>query len=223
MVEMKTTDPDRTKSCIPTIRRCRFVTVHARRCARGYLWVYIDPKKNVVFDYTPTRQRAGPLDFLGDLRWVRSSRCLRRLRCGLCPRQGDRSGLLGRIHGASSTRPRTRRRRWAHEALLLIRDLYRIERQAKDERLDGPGVCWICVRKHRPADPGDDRGTSSYLVPERFCPRARWPLRLAMPKGQWQALIPVRGEPAAGHRQQSSRANASDGGVGPQELAVCRQ
>ena len=31
----------------------------------GYLWVYIDDKKNVVFDFTPTRSREGPIEFLG--------------------------------------------------------------------------------------------------------------------------------------------------------------
>jgi transposase len=31
----------------------------------GYLWVYIDNKKNVVFDFTPTRSREGPKKFLG--------------------------------------------------------------------------------------------------------------------------------------------------------------
>jgi transposase len=32
----------------------------------GYLWAYIDDKKNVVFDFTPTRSREGPIKFLGD-------------------------------------------------------------------------------------------------------------------------------------------------------------
>jgi transposase len=31
----------------------------------GYLWAYIDDKKNVVFDFTPTRSREGPIKFLG--------------------------------------------------------------------------------------------------------------------------------------------------------------
>jgi transposase len=31
----------------------------------GYLWVYIDKEHNVVFNFTPTRSRAGPLKFLG--------------------------------------------------------------------------------------------------------------------------------------------------------------
>ena len=32
----------------------------------GYLWVYIGAKKNVVFDFTPTRSREGPKKFFGD-------------------------------------------------------------------------------------------------------------------------------------------------------------
>jgi transposase len=31
----------------------------------GYLWVYLDKKGNVVFDFTPTRSREGPMDFIG--------------------------------------------------------------------------------------------------------------------------------------------------------------
>jgi hypothetical protein len=31
----------------------------------GYLWVYIDDKRNVVFDFTPNRSRNGPIDFIG--------------------------------------------------------------------------------------------------------------------------------------------------------------
>lgn len=31
----------------------------------GYLWVYIDDKNNVVFDFTPNRSRNGPIDFIG--------------------------------------------------------------------------------------------------------------------------------------------------------------
>ena len=31
----------------------------------GYLWVYVDKEHNVVFDFTPTRSRDGPVKFLG--------------------------------------------------------------------------------------------------------------------------------------------------------------
>jgi transposase len=31
----------------------------------GYLWVYIDNNSNVVFDFTPTRSREGPINFIG--------------------------------------------------------------------------------------------------------------------------------------------------------------
>jgi transposase len=31
----------------------------------GYLWVYIGDKNNVVFDFTPTRSREGPIKFIG--------------------------------------------------------------------------------------------------------------------------------------------------------------
>jgi transposase len=31
----------------------------------GYLWVYLDNKGNVVFDFTPNRSREGPINFIG--------------------------------------------------------------------------------------------------------------------------------------------------------------
>jgi len=39
---------------------------HRGSTYKGYLWVYIDTEHNVVFDFTPTRSRAGPVRFLGD-------------------------------------------------------------------------------------------------------------------------------------------------------------
>ena len=38
---------------------------HRGSTYNGYLWVYVDDKHNVVFDFTPTRSREGPLKFLG--------------------------------------------------------------------------------------------------------------------------------------------------------------
>jgi transposase len=35
---------------------------------KGYLWVYIDDSKNVVFNFTPNRSREGPKKFLDDYR-----------------------------------------------------------------------------------------------------------------------------------------------------------
>jgi transposase len=38
---------------------------HKGSTYNGYLWVYVDDNNNVVFDFTPTRSREGPLKFLG--------------------------------------------------------------------------------------------------------------------------------------------------------------
>ena len=38
---------------------------HRGSTYNGYLWVYVDDKNNVVFDFTPNRSREGPLKFLG--------------------------------------------------------------------------------------------------------------------------------------------------------------
>ncbi len=39
---------------------------HKGRAKNGFLWVYIDIHNNVVFDFTPSRSRQGPLEFLDD-------------------------------------------------------------------------------------------------------------------------------------------------------------
>jgi transposase len=45
------------------------IPVKSNKCRgstyKGYLWVYIDQDYNVVFDFTPTRSRDGPLKFFG--------------------------------------------------------------------------------------------------------------------------------------------------------------
>jgi transposase len=38
---------------------------HRGSTYNGYLWVYIDKEGNVVFDFTPSRSREGPVKFLG--------------------------------------------------------------------------------------------------------------------------------------------------------------
>jgi hypothetical protein len=41
----------------------------------GRLWVYVGDGEpaDIVYDYTPTRNRAGPMAFLGDFRGYRAS------------------------------------------------------------------------------------------------------------------------------------------------------
>jgi len=101
----------------------------------GYLWVYIDNKKNVVFDFTPTRSREGPIKFLGKY-------------CGKL--QADAySGYdeYFRISGAMEIGCHAHARRKFEYALdsdpvraarlmVLWGKLYEIEKRAKEEKYD---------------------------------------------------------------------------------------
>lgn len=99
----------------------------------GYLWVYIDDKKNVVFDFTQTRSREGPIKFLGKY-------------CGKV--QADASSGYDeyfRISGATEIGCHSHARRKFEYALdsdpvraarlmVLWGRLYEIEKRAKEEK-----------------------------------------------------------------------------------------
>lgn len=101
----------------------------------GYLWAYIDDRHNVVFDYTPSRSREGPLTFLQDFK-------------GLV--QADAYGGYDAIFSRSNV---TEIGCWAHarrkfydakitdpvraaQMLTLIGRLYDVERNANERTLD---------------------------------------------------------------------------------------
>jgi transposase len=115
----------------------------------GYLWVYIDDKNNVVFDFTPTRSREGPLKFLGQY-------------CGKV--QADAySGYdeYFRKSGAVEIGCHAHARRKFEYALdsdpvraarmmVLWGRLYEIERKAKDEKYDS---AQLLAARHNEAKP----------------------------------------------------------------------
>ncbi len=48
---------------------------------KGRIWPYVGDRDHpaVIYDYTPTRERAGPEEFLKDFRGASAGRCLCRL------------------------------------------------------------------------------------------------------------------------------------------------
>ena len=99
---------------------------------KGRLWVYVGDDEHpwTVFDYTPTRERAGPEDFLQDFSGylqadaysgydrIYSSGSVLEVACWMHARR-----YYYEASQADPTRP--------CEALALIRELYRIERECK--------------------------------------------------------------------------------------------
>ena len=110
-------------------------------CGKGYLWVYIIDGRQVIFDYSDNRSRAGPLDMLGNYKgYVQADA------------YGGYNVLFDPAKDGTPS-PRTEVGCWAHarrkfydsrlddrrrctEMLALIGQLYEVEREAKEVDAD---------------------------------------------------------------------------------------
>lgn len=101
----------------------------------GYLWVYIAPGGNVVFDYTPSRSRDGPVAFLrgyeGYLQADAYSGYDTIFEDSRVIEVGCWAHTRRRFYEARSTDNAR-----CHEMLALIQQFYEIERRAKTDGLD---------------------------------------------------------------------------------------
>jgi transposase len=105
----------------------------------GYLWAYIDPHHNVVFDYTPSRSRAGPLAFLEHFKGLVQADAYAGYDALFAQPYVTEIGCWAharrKFHDAKTTDPVR-----ATRMLTLIGKLYDIERDAKEQQLDPDAV-----------------------------------------------------------------------------------
>jgi transposase len=106
-----------------------------KQTRKGYLWTYIGDKNDVVFDYTPTHSRDGPVAFLGDYSGYIHADAYKGY--DIFFKKGNATEVACWAH--------TRRKfydclttdlRRAHIMLAMIGRLYDVERRAKEEDLD---------------------------------------------------------------------------------------
>jgi transposase len=157
-----------------------------KQIRKGYLWTYIDIQNNVVFDYTPTRSREGPLRFLGDYKGYIQADAYpgydEVFVKGKATEVACWAHTRRKFYDAKDTDPTI-----AHEALILIRELYKIERQAKDQDLDMRQLYSL-------------RQTHSKLIlntiaqrlkvwSQRVLPKSPMAQAIGYTQGQWEALI----------------------------------
>jgi len=157
-----------------------------KQIRKGYLWVYVDIHNNVVFDYTPTRSREGPVGFLGEYSGYIQADAYpgydELFAKGKATEVACWAHTRRKFYDAKDTAPAI-----AHEALVLIRDMYKIERKAKEEGLNGDAL--HCLRQ-----------TYSKPILETFEQRLKIWSQQVLPKspmfqaigyamGQWDALI----------------------------------
>ena len=106
---------------------------------KGYLWAYIGGKRTVVFDYTPTHSRDGPMAFLGDYDGYVQADAYKGYDAffenGDASEVGCWAHTRRKFYDARPTDPRR-----SHEMLALIGELYEIEREAKQNELDAPVI-----------------------------------------------------------------------------------
>lgn len=107
---------------------------------KGRTWPYVGDRDHpaVVYDYTPTRERAGPEDFLQQYRGhLQADAYVAYDSFFLKPERGMVEGLLGaharrQVHQALDTDPSRMR-----TILLMIAELYRVEKLARQRGLGG--------------------------------------------------------------------------------------
>jgi transposase len=152
----------------------------------GYLWVYIDNKKNVVFDFTPTRSREGPIKFLGKY-------------CGKL--QADAySGYdeYFRTSGATEIGCHAHARRKfeyaldsdpvrAARLLVLWGKLYEIERRAKEEKYDGAQLLEVRQKEARPILNEIKAVLNEYK--DQVLPKSPMGKAITYSLNQWDALL----------------------------------
>jgi hypothetical protein len=102
---------------------------------KGYLWAYIGRNNNVVFDYTSTHSRDGPVAFLGDYSGYVHADAYKGYDAfferGNATEVACWAHTRRKFYDSLSTDPRR-----AHEMLATIGRLYTVEQQAKEDGLD---------------------------------------------------------------------------------------
>jgi transposase len=108
---------------------------HKNRTVNGYLWAYIGTDHSVVFDFTPTRSREGPVAFLkkynGYVQADAYSGYDRLFASGSCIEVACWAHARRKFESALDSDPDR-----AGMMLALIGELYAVERQAKEQNLE---------------------------------------------------------------------------------------
>lgn len=115
----------------------------------GYLWVYADMSDNVVFDFTPTRCRDGPINFLGGYSGYIQADAYKGydklFAEGGCTEVGCWAHCRRKFDEAIETDKER-----AGIMLALIGRLYDVERDAKERKLDAEGIKLLRQEKSKP-------------------------------------------------------------------------
>jgi transposase len=126
-----------------------------KACGKGYLWVYIGDGVQVLFDFTASHSRDGPLEVLGHYAGYVQADAHSSYNALFEPLPDGTPSLRIEVGCWAHTRrkfydARVDDRQRCTEMLALIRQLYDVEREAKDADLDPDAVRALRLEKSVP-------------------------------------------------------------------------
>jgi len=152
---------------------------------KGYLWAYIGGKCTVVFDYTSTHSRDGPVAFLGDYGGYVQADAYKGydafFETGHATEVGCWAHTRRRFYDACTTDPRC-----GHEMLALIGKLYDVERQAKQNELDVPAIKELRQQHSKPVLDEIRTRLNDWSI--ELLPKSPIGQAVSYARGQWEAL-----------------------------------
>jgi transposase len=163
-----------------------------KQIRKGYLWVYVDIHNHVAFDFTPNRSREGPVAFLEDYAGYIQADAYpgydEVFAKGKATEVACWAHARRKFYDAKDTDPAV-----GHEALLLIGQLYKIERQAKDQGLDDVALHRLRQEQSKPI---------LEVIEERLkvwgqsvLPKSPMAQAIGYAQNQWEALIRYAEDP----------------------------
>jgi len=152
---------------------------------KGYLWAYIGDKRIVVFDYTPTHSRDGPVAFLGGYAGFVQADAYQGYDAffenGDATEVGCWAHTRRKFYDARTTDPRR-----AHEMLALIGKLYDVEREAKQNELDASAVKELRQQHSKPILAKISPRLEDWSI--EVLPKSPIGQAVGYARGQWEAL-----------------------------------
>jgi hypothetical protein len=159
---------------------------HPGGSRNGYVWVYVGEQGDLVFDYTDSRSRDGPLAFLEGYRGYLQADAYAGydevFRRGDVTEVGCWAHARRRVYEAVKTALEP-----ATLLLALIRRLYRVEREAREAKMDAAERLVLRQEKSRPILGLIEEQLES-LSP-RCLPKSPLGEAIGYAQRQWQALM----------------------------------
>jgi transposase len=153
---------------------------------KGYLWAYIDDDHHVVFDFTPTHSRHGPIEFLKDysgyLQADAHSSYDEFFQNSNATEVGCHAHARRKFDQALDSDPVR-----ASQVLVLWKELYAIEKQAKTDQLGCDAL--LELRQKRSLPILDKIHTLLMAWKDEVLPKSPTGKAITYSLNQWQALL----------------------------------